>query len=524
MRRVGRLAKSAAKAVAGLTVAAGVVGFAVFKLADSVSKAGDKFAKQAKQIGSSAEALQELSFAAERSGASGDMVVKAMGRMAKAIDDVRVRGTGPLADQLKLLGIGIEEFEGLSPEQAFEKLADVIASVEDPLKRSAIAQDAFGRSGKDLIPLLLEGSKGIAALREEARKHGILTNEQAEQSEILQDKLTNLKATMTGLKNVIGAALIPIVTKYVERLTDWIGRNRDIIAQKMPEIVERIVTLMRQLVPFILKVVEGLNKLIDSFGGLDKAIIVLIGTLGVLKLAALALSGPGGAFAALGIAAVGAGVAMANAALDADEEFQNLKGNIENTRAELQRLRRENRETEQILEKAKGAGRRIREAGADIFAKKELERRLGPEIAKTALGKRAIGAVGAAVRERGISPLVAIDMAIRRVERRLAEPKKKPPRKPPRKPPKDPREPTTEPERARTLQELIGAPASVLGEERQRAPVSISVVNNNFDIDAPISIQGVPGEDQGSLAQRVSDGLRDVLAEAAQNLQPARVR
>ena len=79
--------------------------------------------------------------------------------MASTVFDAGL-GLKTATDSLDALGISIASLEGLSPEQQFQAFANALAGVEDASTRAALAQDIFGRSGTELLPLFHPGRAG----------------------------------------------------------------------------------------------------------------------------------------------------------------------------------------------------------------------------------------------------------------------------------------------------------------------------------------------------------------------------
>ena len=101
--------------------------------------------------------------------------------MASTIFDAEMGLVGA-EDALAALGLTAEELKGLSPETQFQIIADKLGAVDDASTKAAIAQDIFGRSGAELIPLMNEGAEGMAALRQEARDLGVVFSQDAANS------------------------------------------------------------------------------------------------------------------------------------------------------------------------------------------------------------------------------------------------------------------------------------------------------------------------------------------------------
>jgi X-X-X-Leu-X-X-Gly heptad repeat protein len=195
----------------------------------AVAKQGDELAKTSAIIGISAEQLQELTFAADRSGVSSEELTGGLQKLNKNIGDLRA-GTGPLNTILKENNsILLENLKGAEDnEEAFTLLLDAINRSPSEFDKAAIAQAAFGRAGQSLINVAALGAEGLQELREEARSYGLITNEAAAESEEFVDAMTNLKAATEGMKNEIVTGYIPALTDVLSKVTEIIVKEREL--------------------------------------------------------------------------------------------------------------------------------------------------------------------------------------------------------------------------------------------------------------------------------------------------------
>ncbi len=226
-------------AIAGIVI--GETTKKIFELAESTSKAGDEAAKTSRRLGLTAESLQELKFAAGREGIDAESFVSGMETMNVAVGKLHA-GTGRLLPYLKKVSpeFASQLKHAKTNEQAFNVLSKVIGKLKTPLDKAAVAQLAFGGSGNKMLNLISKGPDGIAALREEARKYGgVMSNEAAEGAENFNDAQENMEFAITGVKNVIGSALMPVIQKLMERLTDWISNNKDLLRTKVAEYAKK---------------------------------------------------------------------------------------------------------------------------------------------------------------------------------------------------------------------------------------------------------------------------------------------
>lgn len=292
--------KKAGKAFAIFGAAASAAAFGVFKFVDSVTKAGDDIGKEAKKIGAGTTELQRLRFAADRSGASAKSMSLAIKNSAKQLEDAKNGGAKLFRDALTEIGVELEEVQGLTAEERLVLFADRLADVGDEGKKTALAMNLFGaRAGPELLPLLKEGGAGIRALGDEAEALGLVMDEEGvAASERFQDRLTDLQAVLTGVKNEIGVALIPVVEDAINKIRDWVQQNKKFIAQKLPSVVEKITKAFKSFLDVALKAADGVGFIFENF---DKLFALFVGA----KVAQGFLAISAG-FKAMGIAASGA--------------------------------------------------------------------------------------------------------------------------------------------------------------------------------------------------------------------------
>jgi len=197
-------------------VAAAAISSALGKMLYDWTKTGDEIAKTAKRMGWSTEAVSEMAYAARISGAELKDVETATKRLSKAVVDAGA-GLATYVRAFDRIGLSAEDLLGLSPEEQFWAVAQALADVDDQAIRTATAMDLFGRSGTNLFPLLEEGADGIAALRDRAREMGIVFDEEAAaNAEKLNDAVTDVKASLDGLKYTIAEELAPIMIDWIQ--------------------------------------------------------------------------------------------------------------------------------------------------------------------------------------------------------------------------------------------------------------------------------------------------------------------
>lgn len=268
-------------------VVAAITTGAIVKGINDFAKQGDEISKTARQIGLTAEALQELQFAAERQGISTEDFTKSMQKMNKNIGEAKA-GTGSMITLLNKTNPALlEQMKNVeNSEQAFDLLIQEIESLPNQMEKAALANAAFGKSGKNMLILAEGGTEAVKALREEARKYGgVMSDEAARDSERFVDALTNVKAAVSGVRNMIMSRLIPAIEPIIQKIAEWFAKNKEIIKQKFDQTINKIASFLKKAFQIIKKLMPFLKIFVPIIAAIIvayKAWAVIQGILNVV--------------------------------------------------------------------------------------------------------------------------------------------------------------------------------------------------------------------------------------------------
>jgi hypothetical protein len=269
----------------------GAAAAAVFGLAKATSKAGDDIVDNAQRLGLTTTAYQELSHAAALSGSSIEGVGLGVRSFTRLLEQAKTKG-GDAAATLARLGLNASKLG--NADQALEAVADRFASMPDGIQKTALAQQLFGRGGLAMIPMLNAGAKGIRAMREEAHALGIVMGEQTLQDAAAFDDMVVRTTTMlTGLRNTIGAALMPVLTEMGVEFQGWYVANRKLIQTKVDLWARRLGRGVKDLAKWIRETAATLKPWIDRMGGAEgaaKKIVVVFLAFKAIQITATVIS------------------------------------------------------------------------------------------------------------------------------------------------------------------------------------------------------------------------------------------
>ena len=225
--------------VAGVAAATAMQA-AAFKLARETAQYGDELAKTADRLGVNIDALEQLRFAAERSGVGQATLEMSLQRMTRRLAEA-AKGSGEAKGALAQLGLSAKSLAAQEPDKAMEAIADALAGVEDQSEKVRLAFKFFDSEGVALLNLLGNGAGDVRALREEFELlSGGLTKEDARAAEVFSDRLTDLQTVVQGLRLQIGARLMPVIQPMIEAFTEFLVTNREIISQRVAQAFETI--------------------------------------------------------------------------------------------------------------------------------------------------------------------------------------------------------------------------------------------------------------------------------------------
>ena len=209
----GRL-QGLAAALAGGAIVSGLR-----SMVQHTAEAGAELNDSALRLGFATDELQTWRYAAKLAGVDAQGLEGAFQKLNLAADNAK-QGSKTQAQAFKTLGVAFKGADGaLRPTaELLPEIADSIARVGDPAKQSGLAVDLFGRAGVKLLPLLKEGSAGLAKYKNELQDlGGLMSGEAIAQADEYGDNLDRLDFALGGLRNTIVLNVLPSLTSMIEK-------------------------------------------------------------------------------------------------------------------------------------------------------------------------------------------------------------------------------------------------------------------------------------------------------------------
>ncbi len=256
-----------------------IIGFAavyvsVDQLASSFRNAlneMDQMVKVSQKFGVTTDSLQELAYAGKLS----DVEIEKLGLSMKALSVNLAEAVGGSKQQVaafKALGIEYQNADGSARAVAdvINDVADTFAASEDGAEKAAWAIALFGKSGADMIPLLNGGSAGLKAMADEARRFGLVVeNDVLVSAEKFNDNITRLASVIRGGFNTAVETTLPTMNDFAEAFINVANESKKLFSSSEGS-------------DWADAMAVGLARLIDVIGKIAQAIKALTGSLRVM--------------------------------------------------------------------------------------------------------------------------------------------------------------------------------------------------------------------------------------------------
>ena len=260
----------------GMTVAVGAITAAVGAVAGfmgKVTESADRVDKLSQKMGISTDAFQEWEYACEICG----LDVEVLKRAIKSLDEqmyAAADGSAEAQARFEALGVTWVDNEGQlkSNEELFKDTMLGLAAMSDETERNRIANELFGKSYQELIPLLNEGDEGLANLLQTAHDLGlVMSEEDIKAFAEFNDKITTIKESLGAMFEQVAADLLPIFQELADK-----------VMEHLPEIQEKIEQIGE-------KVSDVIQWIVDNWSTISTIAAIIAGIAVAIQLVTTAL-------------------------------------------------------------------------------------------------------------------------------------------------------------------------------------------------------------------------------------------
>lgn len=225
----------------GAALIAGLSVGAIAAFTRQTINALDAFNDLADATGSSIESLSRLEAVALRTGGNFDQVATALVKLNQQLSAAKPDNEAGLA--LKMIGLEAQNLRRLDPADALREVAVALAQFESDGAKARIVQELFGKSIREVAPLLND-------LAQAGEVAATVTAKQAEEAEKFNQGLAKLSANLTQTARSITSDFLPAINGLLERINTFDDN-------KLQRFIDRMLTLGSPAFAVILRQLTG---------------------------------------------------------------------------------------------------------------------------------------------------------------------------------------------------------------------------------------------------------------------------
>ena len=250
---VGTWAVAAVAAVAEVTKK-------LYELTSQTAEYGDNIDKMSQKLGLSTDAYQKWDYVIGLAGGDIDSMSAGFKSMTNTLADAQ-NGTESAIDKFTALGISMEDIQNLDSEQMFEKVVASLQNMDDQTQKAAAANDMFGKSGQNLMPLLNQTNEETQKLIDTTSELGLVMSEDSvAASAKFKDTQDTIQAALDATTRSLGESLMP----FFQRVLDWVMEHMPEIQNIITSAIDFIVGGIELISPVIEIIITAVGGLIDA--------------------------------------------------------------------------------------------------------------------------------------------------------------------------------------------------------------------------------------------------------------------
>lgn len=231
----------------------------VARWAESLGAAAEKTEHLAAKLGMTVAQVQGLSGAAQMSGTNIDALAKAIGMM----DNKALQSGGSTSSVTKAFkAVGISANDGASNMDRLLKIADKFHDMADGPTKVALSMQLLGRSGREAIPFLNQGSAAIQDLMQRTKELGGVNEHAVEVGARLAASVNESKVAWAGLKNTLTEAFGPILTQLTDGFIELVKYMRE--SYDSGGLVKVIFDTIAEVMHAVMEVVSAVGLAFES--------------------------------------------------------------------------------------------------------------------------------------------------------------------------------------------------------------------------------------------------------------------
>lgn len=209
--------------MSGMKNAIGAAGIAIVGIFGSSTKAALDYEKSllglSRTTGMSIASASELAFAASQVGLNSESLTTNISFLSRNLATLQ-KDADNSGNVFNRFGIDVHNADGklLPTGDVLGKIADKFKSMPDGMTKTSLAMNLFGRSGREMITFLNQGSEGLQKAGEKAKQLGLVFNDVSALKAYVAAQ-RQWDATLKSLQIQIGNSVLPVLTAFAKAIT-----------------------------------------------------------------------------------------------------------------------------------------------------------------------------------------------------------------------------------------------------------------------------------------------------------------
>lgn len=254
---VSKLDDVSASGAALVGVVGGIV-VALGKMTIETAKTADDLLTLSSTTGIATVDLQKFKYASELLDVSSETMQGSLTKMIRTMSEAK-KGTGDAAEAYRRLHLRITGSRGelRDANMVFYEAIDALGKVKNETERDALAMQIFGKSARELNPLIEAGSAKLKELGIEAEAVGYVMDDHTLQSfGQLDDAMQRMSKQGDALKNQLALALLPVLTSLFQAISS------------VPVPVLQTIIVLTTTIGTVLLVVKSIKEMTETAGAI----------------------------------------------------------------------------------------------------------------------------------------------------------------------------------------------------------------------------------------------------------------
>lgn len=278
-----------------LSAAAGGVLAAVGGLAVKAGQSADELNTMAKQTGLTTEELQKMQYAADLIDVPVDTITGSLKKLKKNMTSTSKDTQAAWAQ----LGVTLRddvtgEFRNI--DDVFYDTVARLSEIDNETERDVVAMQLFGKSADELAGIIDDGGDALKRLGEEAKNKGvIISQEDLDAANEMNDSLDKLKAEATGTFAQLGTEVAQMLLPYIPQIQEALERVLEVIRNVDPEKLQiaakilAVIAVISPLLSGLSTIFTVINALVPVFtalsaviGGISAPVLIAVAAIALL--------------------------------------------------------------------------------------------------------------------------------------------------------------------------------------------------------------------------------------------------